>query len=71
MKKNIVLAMTTAAVIAALTGCGSSKTTETPPRRGRRKAPQRQLRQQQPTRQQRLNQRKQIRQRQQPQRKVP
>ncbi|MFR4784669.1 MAG: transporter substrate-binding domain-containing protein [Pilosibacter sp.] len=29
MKKNIVLAMTTAAVIAALTGCGSSKTTET------------------------------------------
>ena len=24
MKKNIVLAMTTAAVIAALTGCGSS-----------------------------------------------
>ena len=25
MKKNIVLAMTTAAVIAALTGCGSSK----------------------------------------------
>ena len=29
MKKNIVLAMTTAAVIAALTGCGSSKSTET------------------------------------------
>ena len=29
MKKNIVLAMTTAAVLDALTGCGSSKTTET------------------------------------------
>ena len=29
MKKNIVLAMTTAAVIAALTGCGSHEATET------------------------------------------